>query len=253
MSGHSKWSSIKHKKAVVDARRGQLFTKFTRELTVAAREAGGDPSMNFRLRLAVERAREGNMPADNIERAIKKGTGSGQGDERFEELTYEGYGPGGAAVLLQVLTDNRNRAASEVRMQFTRNGGNLSEAGSVAWIFESKAVIVVENLDQARAEEVALAAIDAGADDFNIEDDVLEVYGQPSDLESLRQGVLDQGVEVASATVAMMPKNTVTLDNRVSTQTLRLLERLEELDDVQQVYTNAEFSQEALEQFRREE
>ncbi len=250
MSGHSKWSSIKHHKAAVDARKGQLFTKLTRELTVAAHEGGGDPAMNFRLRMAVEKAREGNMPADNIERAIKKGTGAGQGTDGYEEIMYEGYGPGGAAVLLQVVTDNRNRTASDVRTQFTRNGGNMGEAGSVAWVFEPKAVVVAQGLEQAKAEEVALAAIDAGAEDFKIEDDLLEVYGQPPDLEAMQEAVKEQGVEVASASVAMVPNNTVPLDEKVAMQTLRLLERLEELDDVQQVYTNAEFPQEALEAYQ---
>ena len=253
MSGHSKWSTIKHKKAVIDARRGQLFTKLARELTVATREAGGDPAMNGRLRLAMEKAKQANMPVDNIDRAIKKGTGEGQGAGVLEELAYEGYGPGGAAILLQILTDNRNRAASEVRTLFSRNGGNLGEAGSVAWIFDSKAVLTVDGLDEAKADEVALAAIDAGADDFKVEDGLLEVDGPPTALESMQEAVLGLGVETASASVTMVPKSTVSLDERSATQTLRLLDRLEELDDVQQVYTNADFPDEVLEKYRLEE
>ena len=253
MSGHSKWSTIKHKKAVVDARRGQLFTKLARELTVAARVGGGDPSMNGRLRLAMERAKQANMPVDNIERAVKKGTGEGQGAGSLEELSYEGYGPGGAAILLQILTDNRNRAASEVRTLFSRNGGNMGEAGSVAWIFESKAVLTVEGLDHPKAEEVALAAIDAGADDFKVEDGLLEMDGPPAVLEAMQQAVREHDVEATSASVTMVPKSTVPLDERAATQTLRLLDRLEELDDVQQVYTNADFPDEVLEQYRLEE
>ena len=253
MSGHSKWSTIKHKKAIIDSRRGQLFTKLARELTVAAREAGGDPAMNGRLRLAMEKAKQANMPVENIDRGIKKGTGEGQGAGALEELAYEGYGPGGAAILLQILTDNRNRAASEVRTLFSRNGGNLGEAGSVAWVFESKAALTVDGLDEAKADEVALAAIDAGAEDFKVEDGLLEVDGPPAALESMQEAVRGLGVETSSATVTLVPKSTVPLDERTATQTLRLMDKLEELDDVQQVYTNADFPDEALERYRLEE
>ena len=252
MSGHSKWSTIKHKKAAIDAKRGQLFTKVAREITVAVRQAGGDPDMNPRLRLAVDKARAANMPMDNIDRAIKKGTGADQDGANFEEIMYEGYGPGGAAVLLHVLTDNRNRTAPEVRAVFSKGGGSMSEAGSVAWIFTSKAVVTVEEIEDEKADEVALAAIDAGAEDFKVEDGTLEVYGLPSDLEAIRQSVTAQGVEAAQATVTVVPNNTVPLDDHSAKQTLKLLDRLEDLDDVQQVFTNGDFSDEVLEEYREE-
>jgi YebC/PmpR family DNA-binding regulatory protein len=252
MSGHSKWSTIKHKKAAIDAKRGQIFTKIAREITVAARQAGGDPDMNPRLRLSVDKARAANMPMDNIDRAIKKGTGADQDGANFEEIMYEGYGPGGAAVLLQVLTDNRNRTAPEVRAVFSKSGGSMGEAGSVAWVFTSKAVVTVEEIEDEKADEVALAAIDAGAEDFKVEDGTLEVYGQPSDLEAIRESVTAQGVEAAQATVTMVPNNTVPLDDHSAKQTLKLLDRLEDLDDVQQVFTNGDFSDEVLEEYREE-
>lgn len=252
MSGHSKWSTIKHKKAAIDAKRGQIFTKIAREITVAARQAGGDPDMNPRLRLSVDKARAANMPMENIDRAIKKGTGADQDGANFEEIMYEGYGPGGAAVLLQVLTDNRNRTAPEVRAAFSKGGGSMGEAGSVAWIFTSKAVVTVDEIDGEKADEVALAAIDAGAEDFKVEDGTLEVYGLPSDLDAIRESVAAQGVEAAQATVTMVPNNTVSLDDHSAKQTLKLLDRLEDLDDVQQVFTNGDFSDDVLEEYRDE-
>ncbi|MDA1215943.1 MAG: YebC/PmpR family DNA-binding transcriptional regulator [Chloroflexi bacterium] len=250
MSGHSKWSTIKHKKAAIDAKRGQIFTKIAREITVAARQAGGDPDMNPRLRLSLDKARSANMPMENMDRAIKKGTGADQDSANFEEIMYEGYSPGGAAVLLQVLTDNRNRTAPEVRAAFSKAGGNMGEAGSVAWIFTSKAVVTVEEIDDEKADEVALAAIDAGAEDFKVEDGTLEVYGPPSGLEAIRESVAALGVEAAQATVTMVPNNTVPLDDHTAMQTLKLLDRLEELDDVQQVFTNGDFSDDVLEEYR---
>ncbi|MBI2873342.1 MAG: YebC/PmpR family DNA-binding transcriptional regulator [Chloroflexi bacterium] len=251
MSGHSKWSTIKRKKGTVDAKRGQLFTKVVRELSVAARQGGPDPTLNVRLRLALEKAREANMPADNIERAIKRG-GGGDATEKVEEITYEGYGPGGAAILLQTITDNRNRTVSELRAALTRGGGSLGETGGVAWAFEPRGVVTIETPNAEEAEKVALAAIDAGAEDFKLEDGVLEIYGDPRHFDAIRQSIDAQGAEVASAELSMVPKATVPLDAKSAEQMLRLLERLEEMDDVQRVYTNAEFPQEVVERYGSE-
>jgi len=253
MSGHSKWSTIKHKKAAIDAKKGVAFTKIAREITIAAREGGsGDPAMNFRLRLTMDKARAANMPADNVDRAIKKGLGTGNDGLTYEEIIYEGYGPGGAAIMLKVLTDNRNRSASEIRTAFSRGGGNLGESGSVAWIFESKALITLEAIGEEEAEEIALAAIDGGADDFKVEGGTLEITGEPASLQSMTQIVKDLGKEAAQATVTMVPKTQQVLDTSTAGQTLRLLDRIEELDDVQQVYTNADFTEEALEKYGNE-
>lgn len=252
MSGHSKWSTIKHKKAALDAKKGVLFTKIAREITVAAREGGPDPEMNYRLRLTIDKARQSNMPHDNVERAIKKGVGVGNGGSAFDEVVYEGYGPGGAAILIKAMTDNRNRTASEVRATFSRGGGNMGEAGSVAWVFENKAVVIVEGIDQERAEEIALAAIDAGADDFKVEADILEISGPPTALESINNLVRDGGLASMNASVTMVPKNTVALDSGDAGQTLRLLDRFEDLDDIQQVFTNADFPDEALDRYQGE-
>ena len=251
MSGHSKWATIKRKKAATDAKRGKIFTKLIREITVAARDGGGDPNFNPRLRLAVDNAKAGNMPADNITRAIKKGTGELE-SVSYEEIAHEGYGPGGAAIMLKVLTDNRNRSASEIRAAFSKGGGNLGESGSVAWIFESKALITLEEIGEEEAEEIALAAIDGGADDFKVEGGTLEITGEPASLQPMTQIVKDLGKEAAQATVTMVPKTQQVLDTSTAGQTLRLLDRIEELDDVQQVYTNADFTEEALEKYGNE-
>jgi YebC/PmpR family DNA-binding regulatory protein len=249
MSGHSKWSSIKHQKGVVDARRGQLFTKLARELTVTAREGGVDSAMNFRLRLVVQRARAANMPLDNIERAIKRASGLGEGGQ-LEEIFYEGYGPGGAAIMLQVLTDNRNRTASEVRNVFSRSGGNLGESGCVAWMFSNKGVLAVEAESEEQAEEIALAAIEAGADDFKQEGTYLEVYSNPSDFEALQQTLSEQGLNITLAEISMVPSASVAVEDRIAERNLRLIDKLEELDDVQKVYTNADFPDAVLEAFQ---
>lgn len=241
MSGHSKWASIKRQKGVADAKRGQLFTKLGRELTVAARD-GGDPELNARLRMAVQRAREANMPRDTMERAIERGAGAGEG-ANYQEITYEGYGPGGAAVLVLVMTDNRNRAAAEVRSTFTRNGGNLGETGCVGWLFDSKGVITVE-LDGHDADDLALRAIDAGADDVQVSDGVLEIYTDLSRMDQVRSTLESDDLSVARAEMQMIPKTTVELDERTAEQVYRLVERLEEFDDVQEVYTNTEISDE---------
>lgn len=238
MSGHSKWAQIKRQKGVNDARRGQLFTKLGREISVAAREGGGDPDGNFRLRLAIQHARENNMPMDNVERAIKRGTGGGEGGANFEEVTYEGYGPGGTALLVRALTDNRNRTASDVRSVFTRGGGNLGESGCVAWIFDARGMISVP-VNGKDADELTLQAIDAGADDVVNEEDVLVVYTAPHDLEVVRQALQTKNIAVADAEQTMVPKTTVELDDRTGEQLYRLIERLEDLDDTQSVYSNS--------------
>ena len=250
MSGHSKWSTIKHKKGALDAKRGVLFTKLAREITVAARSgASGDPSMNPRLRLAIDKARQNNMPMDNIDRAIKKGTGEGSEGVNFEETTYEGYGPGGAALLVQALTDNRNRTASEVRTAFSRGGGNLGELGSVSWQFEQKAVVLIDQIAPELAENIELEAIDAGVDDVSFDNGSLELVSQPNFLEKIIRLVRDSGIEPSSATLSMMPINLASLDSQLARQTLRLIDKLEDLDDIQNVYTNADFPEEALESY----
>jgi YebC/PmpR family DNA-binding regulatory protein len=252
MSGHSKWSTIKRKKGVIDAKRGQLFTKLTREIMVAARQGGPDVEMNFRLRLAVQTARGNNMPLDNIDRAVKRGAKVGEGAEAMEETLYEGYGPGGAAVLLQAVTDNPNRTASEVRNVFGKSGGNLGEPGCVAWNFESKGVIVVETSGDT-SEELALLAIDAGAEEFDLEAEQLEVTTTPDTFEEVRRQLEETGASVVRAEVSMVPKSTVALNSKKATQTLRLLDKLEELDDVLRVFTNADFPDDALEEYGNEE
>jgi YebC/PmpR family DNA-binding regulatory protein len=244
MSGHSKWAQIKRQKGVADARRGQLFTKLGREITVVARQGGPDPTANFRLRLAIQRARDNNMPADNIDRAIKRGAG-GADAATLSEVNYEGYGPGGAAILAEALTDNRNRTVADVRATLARGGGSLGEAGCVAWLFESRGVVTVPVHDQA-ADDLAMAAIDAGAEDVKVEDDAVEVYTRPADLENVRRSLEEAGVAVASAELSMVPKNTVSLGEKEALQTLRLLDRLEELDDIQRVYSNADFPDSVL-------
>ena len=246
MSGHSKWAQIKRQKGAADARRGQLFTKLSREIVVAARHGGANPEFNARLRLAVQKARDSNMPAEGIERALKRGAGEGEGTT-FSEAVYEGYGAGGAAILVEVLTDNRNRTTAEVRNAFSRGNGTLGESGCVKWLFEPRGVITVESED---TEEVALLVVDAGAEDVKIDDGSLEVYTRPEGLEEVRQALEDREVSPSSADVLMVPSTTVMLDEREALQTLRLLDRLEELDDVQRVFTNADFPQEALEKYR---
>ena len=238
MSGHSKWHSIKHQKGVADARRGQLFTKLTREIIVAAREGGGNPEMNFRLRLSVQKARDANMPMDNIDRAIKKGTGEIEGGH-LSEVVLEGYGPNGTAILVNALTDNRNRTIQEVRSVFSRHGSNLGESGCVAWLFDSKGVIIInaENID---ADELMLSAIDAGAEDVKVENGYVEVYTVPEDLEKVREALEKNGVEIGSSELLMVPKTLVELDEKAAMQALKLMEKLEEIDDVQNVFSNAD-------------
>ena len=251
MSGHSKWSTIKHGKAVSDARRGQLFTKLAKEIIIAARQGSGDTDANFRLRIAVQRAKENNMPANNIQRAIKRATGEGSEGDQIVEAVYEGYGPGGTAILLETVTDNKNRTVSDVRSTFSKAGGNMSEAGTVAWQFEQKGVVVVD-ANGIDSEELTLEAIDAGADDVEDDDGTLHIYSAPERMESIRSAIVELGATVSSSELSMVPKNTVPLDNKTSKSALKLLDQLEELDDVQRVYSNADFPDEVLEEYGRE-
>ena len=250
MSGHSKWSTIKHQKGVVDAKRGAMFTKLSRDIALAVKEGGGDADMNFRLRLAVEKAKNSNMPQDNILRAIKRASGGGEGAEDLEEIIYEGYGPGGGAILLQALTPNRNRTAADVRSTFTKCGGNLGESGCVAWNFESKGLITVEMADEQKGEELGLLAIDAGADDVKLEDGVLEIFTAPDQLLEIRSVLEAEGVTPESAEVSMVPKATIVLEDTAAEQTLKLLDSLEDLDDIQKAYTNADFPPEVLQKYQ---
>jgi YebC/PmpR family DNA-binding regulatory protein len=237
MSGHSKWSTIKRQKGANDAKRGALFTKVAREISVAARQGGGDPDANYRLRLAIEKARSVNMPADNIRRTIEKATGGGDA-EQFEEIVYEGYGPGGVALLVEATTDNRNRTAAEVRAVFTKAGGQLAGSGAVAWQFEPRGLIAVA-VGRGDPDELALVAIDAGADDVDTSDpERIEIYTTPGDLERVRTAIEAAGIAVESAETAMIARQTVTLDSDHARKALRLVDLLEDLDDVQRVTAN---------------
>ena len=248
MSGHSKWAGIKHKKAVVDARRGQLFTKVTRELSVSAREGGADPTGNFRLRLAIQKAREVNMPADNIERAIQRGAG-GKDGVQLEEVRYEGYGPHGVAVMVDTVTDNRNRTVAAIRNVFTRSGGSLGEANSVAWMFTQQGVIRVAAGGR-DPEELALElldVLDVGEDgDVSVDSSDVQVTLSPSRFEEARRALEERGDTIDSAEVTMNPSTSIELDAKQAPSVLRLLDALEEQDDVQQVYANAEIPDEVL-------
>jgi YebC/PmpR family DNA-binding regulatory protein len=244
MSGHSKWSTIKRQKGANDAKRGALFTKVAREIAVAARVGGGDPDANYRLRLAMDKARSINMPADNIKRAIERATGGGEG-EQYEEIVYEGYGSGGVAVLVEATTDNRNRTAAEVRSIFSKAGGQLAGTGAVAWQFEPRGLITIAR-DGVDADEVALTAIDAGAVDVDSETDPIEIYTEPHDLESVRTALDGAGVPIDEAESAMLAKQTVTLDAEHVRKTMRLVELLEDLDDVQRVTTNVDIPEELM-------
>jgi YebC/PmpR family DNA-binding regulatory protein len=245
MSGHSKWHSIKHKKAVVDARRGQHFTKLARAITVAAREGGGDPDGNPSLALAVQKARDASMPKDNIERAIAKGTGEGVDADQIETVLYEGYGPGGVALLIEALTDNRNRTGADVRHLLSKHGGNLGEPGSVSYLFDKRGVIVV---DAGRYDEDDLMpAIDAGAEDISRDDDVFEVITEPSDLVGVREALREAGVEFESADVTQRPKSRVPLEEADAAKLLKLIDALEESDDVGAVHANFDVDSSVLE------
>ena len=245
MSGHSKWSSIKHKKAAKDAKRGKLFTKLIKEITVAARLGGGDINANPRLRTAVTTARANSMPNDNIDRAIKKGTGELEG-VHYEEVNYEGYGPGGAAIMASTVTDNRNRTVSDLRRIFEKHGGNMGAAGCVAWMFSKRGVIAVEQgkVDEDRLMEVAL---EAGADDVKQAGDIFEVDTTPENFEAVKTALHDASIETASAEVTMVPQNTVSVTGKDAEQTMKLLEELDDHDDVQSVASNVDIPQEEME------
>jgi YebC/PmpR family DNA-binding regulatory protein len=251
MSGHSKWHQIRRQKGVNDAKRGQLFTRLGREIAVAVREGGSPhPETNFRLRMAMERARAANMPLDNIERTIQRAAGGGEGAQ-LQEIQYEGYAPGGAALLVQVVTDNRNRTAAEIRNVFNKNGGNLGEVGCVDWIFENRGIIELP-LDKQDADELTLAAIDAGAEDIETPqpgDEVLTIYTEPPQLEAVRHTLEAKKVPISRAETTLIPKTKVPLDEKDALQTLRLIDRIEDLDDVQAVFTNAEIADEVAEKY----
>lgn len=252
MSGHSKWSTIKRAKGTADAKRGQLFTKLSRDIAVAVRKGGNpDPDLNYSLRLAVDKAKGNNMPVDTIERSIAKAAGVGGSGEELEETTYEGYGPGGAAIMLQALTPNRNRTASEIRSTFTKGGGNLGETGCVGWNFDAKGVITLE-VEEGQAEDIALIAIDASAEDVNIDGGFMEIFTEPEALEAVRKELETHNITSSSVEISMRPKTTVSLSVKEAEQTLKLLDNLEDLLDVQRVYSNADFPEEALQKYRGE-
>lgn len=251
MSGHSKWATIKRQKGANDAKRGQIFTKLGREIVIAVREGGPDPEANFRLRLVLDKARQANMPKDNIERAIKRGSGENADGSQVEEYTYEGYGPHGTAMIVQALTDNRNRTVSEVRHVFSRYGGNLGADGCVAWMFSRKGVISVAVGDD-DPDEVALVAIDAGADDVEIGEDTVEVYTEMGDFRTVRDALSEAGYEILDAQLSWLPQSLLTLAEKEALTNLKLMEALEELDDVQQVYSNLDISDEVLASYENE-
>ena len=244
MSGHSKWSTIKRKKGAADAKRGQVFTKLAREITVAARTGLPDPESNVRLRLAIQKARAENMPKDNIDRAIQRASGA-DGGAQYEEVFYEGYGPGGTAIMILAMTDNRNRTVGEIRALLTRAGGTLGEGGSVGWIFDQTGLITLP-VNGGDPDELALIAIDAGASDVQVEDGTVEVYTEPQDLHRVQEDLAGNGYDVESAELTMKPKTLMAPEPDIAVKTIRLLERLEDLDDVQQVYTNLDVSDEVL-------
>jgi YebC/PmpR family DNA-binding regulatory protein len=246
VSGHSKWAQIKHKKAATDARRGQLFTKLARAITVAAREGGGDPDANFTLAAAVQKARDYSMPKDNIQRAIDRGTGGAGGEDAIERVIYEGYGPGGAAILVEALTDNRNRTSADIRHAFDKHGGSLGEPGSVAWVFEKRGVVMVDG--ERYSEEDLIAAIDAGAEDVRQDGDSLKVVAAAEDLVGVREALESAGVEIESAEITMEPKSVVAISEADAPRLIRLVNALDEHDDVEAVHANFDIPAELLEE-----
>jgi YebC/PmpR family DNA-binding regulatory protein len=245
MSGHSKWSTIKHKKGKEDARRGQLFSKLARAIMVAAREGGSDPGSNAALAAAIEKARSYSMPKDNIDRAVQRGSGEGGGDT-FERITYEGYGPAGVAIIVEVLTDNRNRSASSVRSVFTKHNGTLGQPGSVAWIFERRGSIVVD-AGKYSEDDVMAAAIEGGADDVVRDGEAFQVLCEPAELSAVREAIEQAGIEYEQAELTLQPRSTVQLGEVEARKTLRLVDALEDIDDVQDVYANFDIPEEVLE------
>ncbi len=251
MSGHSKWHTIRRAKGAADQKRGQLFTKLARDITIAAREGGGDPTMNFRLRLAVDKARANNMPLDGIQRAIDRGTGKGSDASLEETVFYEGYAPGGVAVLIEAATDNRNRTSSDVRSTMNKNGASPGEPGSVAWMFKQQGLITVDLEGTGRdPDELTLQAIDAGAEDVEVSGELLEIYTDYTVLNQVRQALEDQGVPIKDAEVTMRPTTLIApADEQDALKVLRLLEKLEDLDDVQRVYSNLDITEELVSKF----
>jgi YebC/PmpR family DNA-binding regulatory protein len=240
MSGHSKWATIKRKKAKIDEQRGKLFTRLAREIIVAARNGGADPDGNIRLKNAIQKAKEANIPNENINRAIQKGAGE-IGGAAYEEFVYEGYGPGGVAVMLEIMTDNRNRTAGEIRHIFSRNGGSLGESGCVSWMFDKKGMFVIEKEGNKISEDdLMLLALEAGAEDFKVEDDSYEIICNPDDFPGIKEVIENNGVQVAMAEITMVPQTTINLEGKEAEQMERLMETLEEHDDVQNVYANFE-------------
>ena len=253
MSGHSKWSTIKHKKGAADAKRGQLFTKLAREIMVAARNGDPNPDMNFRLRLAIDNAKSLNMPKDNIDRAVARGSGVGDDSVILEEISYEAYGPGGAGIIVQALTDNKNRTAAEVRAQITRAGGNLASTGAVSWNFENKGLITVE-VNEGDPDDIALEIVDAGAEDVEVDGNIVQVTAPFEEFAQVKTDVeAIAGINIESGELALVPTTLVPLDDKGAMQTLRLLDALEELDDVAKVYSNGDFSDEVLAKYAGDE
>lgn len=246
MSGHSKWATIRRKKGALDAKRGKLFTKLIKELTIAAREGGGDPAGNPRLRLAIDNAKAANMPADNIDRAIKKGTGELEGTT-ISELTYEGYGPGGIALLVEVATDNKNRTVAEVRHIFSRHGGNMGETGSVAWMFEKKGIITLPKQGKSE-DDIMELALNAGAEDMKSEDEYFEIQTDVESFETVRKAIADKKLTMDNASLQWIAKNTINIAGDNAEKMMKLIEGLEDCDDVQNVYSNADFDEEFIRQ-----
>lgn len=246
MSGHSKWANIKHKKAKMDAQKGKIYTKFSKMIIVAVREGGPDPNANSRLKDIIEKAKEVNMPNENIMRAIKRGSGE-LGGADYEEIMYEGYGPGGVAILLEVTTDNRNRTAGELRHLFDKYGGNLGEAGCVAWMFEKKGLIIIEKSENISVDDIMISAIDAGADDVEEQDDSIEITTSPEQFEAVKKALESSNIALSSAEITYLPKTTITLSGKESESLERLLDALEEHDDVQNVYHNLEITEDGEE------
>jgi len=240
MSGHSKWVNIKHRKGKMDALRGKITTKISREIMIAVRTGGADPAGNMRLKLALQKARENNIPKDNIQRAIQRGQGTLEGNA-YEELAYEGYGPGGVAVMVEIMTDNRNRTAAEIRHLFTKHGGNLGETGCVGWMFQRKGVLVVEKNSGIDEDELMLLAVEAGAEDFRSEGEEYEIICAPEDFESVQAALEKSGIKAAHAELALVPSTRMQLNDNDAARMMKLLDALEEHDDVQEVYTNADF------------
>jgi YebC/PmpR family DNA-binding regulatory protein len=245
VSGHSKWATIKHKKGKEDAKRGKLFSKLSRAITVASREGGTDPALNVSLANAIEKARSYSMPKDNIERAVQRGGGGADGDA-YENIVYEGYGPAGVAVIVEVLTDNRNRSAADVRNIFSKHGGQLAQPGAVAWVFERRGSIIVDGTKFAE-DDIMTAAIEAGADDVRQDGDEFEIITQPADLAAVRDAIAAAGIELEQAELTMIPKNTVKLEENDARKTMKIVDALEDSDDVQEVYANFDIPEDVLE------